>query len=442
MNELIKKIKKIAIPSNELINNKDEIANIAIDLIKKNAEKYSQIMSVEFGGSYAKGTWIPGKGDIDIFMKFKNSVNNVEFTKITKEIGFESLKKFRPYTRYSDHPYVEAVIKKTKINVVPCYNVKMGLWKSAADRSIFHTKFMLKFLSNEMKDDVRLLKLFLISNEVYGSEILRQGFSGYVTEVLIYNFKSFVNSIKSLSKLQEFQIIGNTNKKFTTPITIIDPIDSNRNLASAVSLENLGKTMLICRAFLNKPAMKYFKSKSSALSKKNFENVIVIKFYYNYRSLDTLGGQIKKTVNALTVQMTEYGFKVIRNSVKVDKNYVNLLFLLETRKLNKFYSREGPNVFHEYDCNKFIMKNIKKTNLIWVNKKGNISILMKRQYVDAKQFLLNFLKNKLTGVSYGLKEDIKKWNDVSYFNIQKNKSLKNMLNNLIVTNEAAFPTDS
>ena len=67
---------------------------------------------------------------------------------------------------------------------------------------------------------------------------------------------------------------------------------------------------------------------------------------------------------------------------------------------------------------------------------------MKRQYVDAKQFLLNFLKNKLTGVSYGLKEDIKKWNDVSYFNIQKNKSLKNMLNNLIVTNEAAFPTDS
>lgn len=442
MNELIQKIKKIAIPSNELINNKDEIANIAIDLIKKNAEKYSQIMNVEFGGSYAKGTWIPGKGDIDIFMKFKNSVNNVEFTKITKKIGFESLKKFRPYTRYSDHPYVEAVIKKTKINVVPCYNVKMGSWKSAADRSIFHTKFMLKFLSNEMKDDVRLLKMFLISNEVYGSEILRQGFSGYVTEVLIYNFKSFVNSIKSLSKLQKFQIIGNTNKKFTTPITIIDPIDSNRNLASAVSLENLGKTMLICRAFLNKPSMKYFKSKSSALSKKNFENVIVIKFYYDYRSPDTLGGQIKKTVNALTVQMTEYGFKVIRNSVKVDKNYVNLLFLLETRKLNKFYSREGPNVFHEYDCNKFIMKNIKKTNLIWVNKKGNISILMKRQYVDAKQFLLNFLKNKLTGVSYGLKEDIKKSNDVSYFNIQKNKSLKNMLNNLIVTNEAAFPTDS
>ena len=47
--------------------------------------------------------------------------------------------------------------------------------------------------------------------------------------------------------------------------------------------------------------------------------MIVIKFYYDYRSPDTLGGQIKKTVNALTVQMTEYGFKVIRNSVKVDK---------------------------------------------------------------------------------------------------------------------------
>ena len=441
MNELIKKIKKIAIPSAELINNKDEIASTAIELIKKNAKKYSQIMSVEFGGSYAKGTWIPGRADIDIFMKFKNNVNNIEFTKITKLIGFESLKKFHPYTRYSDHPYVEATIKKTKINIVPCYDVKIGLWKSAADRSIFHTRFMLKFLSNEMKDDVRLLKMFLISNDVYGSEILRQGFSGYVTEVLLYNFKSFINSIKSLSKLQEFQIIGNTNKKFTTPITIIDPIDNNRNLASAISLENLGKTMLICRTFLNKPTIKYFKSTSTS-TKKKIENVVVIKFHYNYRSPDTLGGQIKKTVNALTVQMNEYGFKVIRNSIKVDKNYVNLLFLLETRKLNKFYSREGPNVFHEEYCNKFIMKNVKKANLIWVNKKGNVTILMKRQYVDAKQFLLNFLKNKLTGVSYGLKEDIKKWSDVAYFNIQKNKSLKNTLTNLIVTNEAAFPTNS
>ena len=48
------------------------------------------------------------------------------------------MKKYSPYVRYSEHPYVEAKIKNTKINVVPFYDVKIGEWKSAADRSPFH----------------------------------------------------------------------------------------------------------------------------------------------------------------------------------------------------------------------------------------------------------------------------------------------------------------
>ncbi|MCH7967698.1 MAG: nucleotidyltransferase domain-containing protein [Thaumarchaeota archaeon] len=31
------------------------------------------MLEVEFGGSYAKGTWLPDIGDLDIFLKFKES---------------------------------------------------------------------------------------------------------------------------------------------------------------------------------------------------------------------------------------------------------------------------------------------------------------------------------------------------------------------------------
>lgn len=440
MDEIIEKIKKIAVPSTKIKNMKDEIAETAINLIKKYASQYPQIKNIEFGGSYAKGTWIPKKADIDIFMKFKNDVDKSEFIKLTRIIGFESLKKFCPYTRYSEHPYIEAIIKKTKINLVPCYDVKLGAWKSAADRSVFHTKFMTKFLSDEMKDDVRVLKLFLISNEIYGSEILKQGFSGYVTEVLVYNFKSFINSINELSKLQQKQIIGKTNKKFNTPISIIDPIDVNRNLAAAISIKNFAKLALTCRAFLRKPSTNYFISKLLK-KKKNWKNVIIIKFYYSYRSPDILGGQIMKTVNALTMQMNEYGFNVLQNSVKVNKKYVCLLLLLETRRINELYIKNGPCVFHKEDCNKFITKNTKKSDLMWINNEGHVSALQKRQYADARQFLLNFLKNKLTGVSNGLKKDIKKWNNVTYFSIKKNRTLENMLNGFAVTDETIFPSN-
>ena len=211
---------------------------------------------------YAKGTWLSKDADVDIFIKFKKSTSEEKFEKIAKKIGFESLKKYSPYVRYSEHPYVEAKIKNTKINVVPFYDVKIGEWKSAADRSPFHTKFMKKSLTTKMRNEVRILKTFLKSNRIYGAEIAKQGFSGYVSEVLILNFGSFENVIKSISEIKEHQIIGKTSKKFETSIVIIDPIDKNRNLAAAISDENLGKFILVSRAFKEKPTPGFSRTKN------------------------------------------------------------------------------------------------------------------------------------------------------------------------------------
>ena len=66
--------------------------------------------------------------------------------------------------RYSEHPFVEANIDGVGVNVVPCYNVKKGEWKSAADRSTFHTEFMSEKLTGLMKDDIRVLKCFMEKN--------------------------------------------------------------------------------------------------------------------------------------------------------------------------------------------------------------------------------------------------------------------------------------
>ncbi len=126
----------------------------------------------------------------------------------------------------------------------------------------FIQNFMKKSLTSKMRNDVRILKTFLKSNKIYGAEIAKQGFSGYVSEVLILNFGSFENVIKSISGIKENQIIGKTSKKFGTSIVIIDPIDNNRNLAAAISDENLGKFILVSRAFKEKPTVGFFKDKN------------------------------------------------------------------------------------------------------------------------------------------------------------------------------------
>ena len=198
MKQIISRISKDTNPSNNVQKSKQEIANIVYELVKKEIEKYSEIVKIEFGGSYAKGTWLSKNADIDIFIKFKKNISEEKLENISKKIGFTSLKKYTPYVRYSQHPYVEAKIKDTKINIVPCYDVKIGEWKSAADRSPYHTKFMKKSLTPKMRNEVRILKTFLQSNGIYGAEIAKQGFSGYISEVLILEYGSFEKVVKSI----------------------------------------------------------------------------------------------------------------------------------------------------------------------------------------------------------------------------------------------------
>jgi len=185
MNSILKYAKKETTPPKKLQEKKQRIAKKACDLVSQCIEKHSQVVGFELGGSYAKGTWLPEKADIDIFIKFNKKTSEKNFRSIGTEIGFQSLKKYRPYTRHAEHPFVEAIIDGTRVNIVPCYDVNKGEWQSATDRSIYHTKFMSQKLSDSLKGEVRILKKFFLHIDAYGAEIAKEGFSGYVSEVLI-----------------------------------------------------------------------------------------------------------------------------------------------------------------------------------------------------------------------------------------------------------------
>ncbi len=438
MKQIISKVAKTVVPSKTIEITKKKIAKLAYNLVEKEIKKFSEVLDLEFGGSFAKGTWLAKEADIDIFVKFKKSTSEEKFEKISKKIGFEALKKYSPYVRYSEHPYVEAKIKDTKVNVVPFYDVKLGEWKSAADRSPFHTKFMEKSLTPKMRNEIRILKTFLKSNGIYGAEIAKQGFSGYISEVLILNFKSFENLIKSISEIKEKQIIGKTSKKFETSIVIIDPIDSNRNLAAAISNENIGKFILISRAFKEKPKLSLFQNKKSAISKKYWENLLVVKFDFKLRSPDVIWGQIKRATSSLVTQLELGGFTVLRSKSHTDEvKEAYLLFLLESTKINLTYSKKGPEFFRENSSKSFILKNLKNTELMWIETDGKIIALEKRKHTEATKFMKSFLKkNLLTGMPKGLLDDFKQGFEVSVGSKNLSKSIKEEANELISTDGA------
>jgi len=435
MKQIISKVSRTVIPSRTEEKSKNQIAELAFNLVKKEIKKFPEVTGLEFGGSFAKGTWLSKDADVDIFVRFKKSTSEEKFEKISKKIGFEALKKHSPYVRYSEHPYVEAKIKNTKINVVPFYDVKNGEWKSAADRSPFHTKFMEKSLTPKMRNEVRILKTFFKSNGIYGSEIARQGFSGYVSEVLIKHFGSFENVLKSISIVKENQIIGKTSKKFETSIVIIDPIDNNRNLAAAISDENIGKFILVSRAFKEKPTLKFFKTKKSTIAKKHWKNLLVLKFNFKIRSPDIIWGQIKRATSSLSTQLELGGFNVLRSKPYTDQQKeVYLFFLLESTKIPETYTKNGPEFFRENSSQSFISKNLVNTELMWIGNNRKIISLEKRKHTEAVQFMTKFLKDNLrTDIPKGLQSDFKRGFKISIGNKNLSKSIKEAASELIST---------
>jgi tRNA nucleotidyltransferase (CCA-adding enzyme) len=440
MRNILEQARKIAIPERQEEEKIMAIAENLLDLVRKEVGKYPEITSVELGGSYAKGTWLKGKLDLDIFVKMKKETDEKRFEEIGRKIGFDSMKKFHPYVRYSEHPYVEAEVQDTKVNVVPCYDVEKGQWKSAADRSSFHTRFILEKLDAERKNEVRLLKKFLRGIDIYGAEIATEGFGGYVSEVLIYHYGSFIKVLEAAANFVHGQVIGNPTKKFDTAFVLIDPIDSNRNLGTAISAQNFGRFILAARTYLKKPSFEFFNGRKSAPNAENLKNTLVVKFNYKWRSPDIIWGQVKRGATALSVQLELGGFQVLRKGAVTDeKSEAAMLFLLHSKTIEKFMVKNGPDVFRRTESENFILRN-SKNKLTWVDDEGRILSLQQREFSDAKKFLQSLLKKNLSkaGIPNGIGVDMKRGFRVIEGCQVTSKSIKKALAELTSTNELIF----
>jgi tRNA nucleotidyltransferase (CCA-adding enzyme) len=326
------------------------------------------------------------------------------------------------------------------VNVVPCYDVEIGQWKSAADRSSFHTRFILEKLDSEKKNEVRLLKKFLRGVDIYGAEIAKEGLGGYVSEVLIYHYGSFIKVLEAAANFAHGQVIGNPTKKFDTALVLIDPIDSNRNLGTAISPQNLGRFILAARAYLKKPSLEFFNGKRQIQNLQNLRNTLVVKFNYKWRSPDIIWGQAKRGATALAVQLELGGFQVLQKGAIVDeKSEAAMLFLLHSTTIEKFMVKNGPDVFRRSESENFILRN-SKNKLTWIDDNAKILSLQQREFHDAKKFLQALLKKNLSkaGIPNGIDADMKRGFSVIEGHRVASKSIKKALAELTSTNELIF----
>jgi tRNA nucleotidyltransferase (CCA-adding enzyme) len=240
-------------------------------------------------------------------------------------------------------------------------------------------------------------------------------------------------------------MVGESPRKFESPIVIIDPIDRNRNLGAAISIQNVTNFILIARNFLKKSSISYFKEKSRIkIPAEIAKNMLIVNFTYKKRSDDIIYGQIKRASSSIQSQMIKEGFNVLRNdSVAYDETKASLLFLLESLTISKNKTRTGPDVFSGDFSTKFININSKKSKLMWADKEGKLQSLQTRRYENAKSYLSDLIKNHIgdSGIPKGLKTDFKTGFKITSGKDKQNKSVKKSISKLITTDDTAFSTN-
>lgn len=394
-------------PSENEIKIVKSLSNCLIEFINKLARKENINAEAVLVGSVAKGTWLSGKADIDLFIKFPLNTSTDYLKEKGLYLGFETIKKFdgKYEYRYASHPYITGFIKNYEIDFVPCYEIKNSSEiKSAVDRTIPHTKYIKKNLNSEKADQVLLLKQFMQSIGIYGSEFKVGGFAGYLCELLVLYYNSFEEVLQSAANnwklgynidLEEY----GTSQSFNEPLIVVDPVDENRNVAAAVNLRRMSEFIVASRNFLKKPSLSYFYpliidpdiNKLKEEFKRRNTKILLLIFKSPDIPSDALYPQIKKTEKSMVNLMERYDFRIFNSdSWSDEKGLVFILLEFSVWKLPIIKKHSGPQVWFQEHQEKFLEK-YKST--AWIQGDRWMAVI-DREYPIAESLLELSLTNK------------------------------------------------
>jgi tRNA nucleotidyltransferase (CCA-adding enzyme) len=288
-----------------------------------------------------------------------------------------ALKKLKPdnmQKTYSQHPYLSAKLDDFDVDIVGCFEVSAKELStsgpiSAMDRTIHHSEYVNLHLNDESRDDVRILKSFARASHAYGDTcaVGRMGFTGYALEILIIQNGSLQQALNAIVNLEttpldpEGRALSLLKEKTTFRddyVFIIDPTDSNRNVASSFGERAVKLLKLLAKKLLQEVAEENVNRIREMIIEKPIqideipssimENSIVFEFeaekIYHYTIVrDKLYSLGKLVAGQLQKEQTgESRFGPVIFEVYFEGDFYSLAFLVGKMQAPRTYLSKGP----------------------------------------------------------------------------------------------------
>jgi tRNA nucleotidyltransferase (CCA-adding enzyme) len=368
------------------------------DCTKKEIKKTKIPITLELVGSTAKDTYVRTSVDIDLFLVFPPETPREVLQEKGLTIGRAILDQQEEC--FAEHPYVRGIFQGYKTELVPCYKIESASQKlSAVDRTPLHTRYIKKHLKESQKNEVRLFKQFLKGIGCYGAEAEIEGFSGYLCEIMILKYGTFqqlIEHVKNWNFGEKLALKKGAYPDFTTPLTFIDPVDPERNVASALSKEKYDIFVNACKDYTQNPQLTFFfpnKPQPWSLEKiiKGIETkeFIGIKLQKPEIISENLYPQIRKAVRAIRELCEQHEFTILDATYFVESKNIYIILHPKTKTLTKTVIHTGPPVTLKKNADQFIQKwmNHPRTIQKPYEKNKRLYIEIEREYTDIGKLL-------------------------------------------------------
>jgi tRNA nucleotidyltransferase (CCA-adding enzyme) len=374
-----------------------------LDSINAEIKKKEITAQAMIGGSVAKETSLK-YFDCDIFVMFDKKYKDKDLSELLEIILSNYPKKQRVH---GSRDYFKIFLKGIEFEIIPVLKINSAEEAlNVTDVSPLHVHWVQKHIGH-LADDIRLAKMFCKAQGVYGAESYINGFSGYMVEILVIHYGGFMELLKGVSKWRPKKVIDHSKyyhdanevfqkmnaAKLESPLILIDPVQKNRNAASALGHETFAKIIVVAKEFLAKPSIKFFQATPFSLAKvkkdakKYGAELVLVEAVLHDGKRDIIGSKIVKAHEHIKDELGRNEFSILDSGWNWDSKAL-LWYIVYPKELPKHKKHLGPMV---YSDDKDVMKFIDKHKTYQVEN-YRIFSLVNRKHRSPKALITAILK--------------------------------------------------
>ncbi len=450
MKELLEELKAKWRPSQEEVN---EVGKAAAAFVKKlgSSLKRARLKAKPVvGGSGAKGTWLRGMHDIDVFVCFDYAKYKGKSAELSEFLAAAMKKAFPKHERlHGSRDYFRIQFRRSgmykscsgriaqsamadlynrqsrfvpsngyNFEIVPILTIKKsGQALNITDVSLLHSAWVRKQIGKSRKaaldDEIRLTKAFCKAQRVYGAESYVRGFSGYACEVLTAYYGSFLKLVSAAATKWKKQITAKkkiivdaanhykkrdplrelNQAKVQSELIVIDPVQADRNATAALSNETLNTFIEAADAFIKKPEKSFFEKQEITIDKLRQEakgkQLVIVEAGPVRGKDDVVGAKLVKAFEHILLQLKEKGFAVAESGWEWEKNRKGnaLFWYIMKRGVPEPEVRYGPPLSNKTHAEKFREEHQGKKGRQLFEKNGRLYAKIERTYKQPQQLI-------------------------------------------------------